>query len=229
MEDDETPDPKDTAFKKRLSEESTKRREALARADEAERKLAEVEKKLATTDTLAAQVNELKAGFAAKEQAWDRERAIFGAGITDPEAVDLVTYLHGKIPEATRPPMADWLTGIKADPTTAPKSLQSWLTPAPKPAAEAAPAPAAAAAKPAAAAAAKATGVDPAGATTAVAPTRYTPAQLKAMQDHGVATGDWSEWKKHQSAVDAQITGTTAPPAAAPAEAAAAGTTPPAA
>jgi hypothetical protein len=77
----------------------------------------------------------------ADAKAWATERSFLEVGLSDPEARDIAALLHGKIPEGDRPPLADWLRAVKADPAKAPRALAPYLGTATK--AEAGPAPAA--------------------------------------------------------------------------------------
>ena len=89
---------------------ATKLEQATARAAKLEEKLAGVQ-----------------AEWGAKASAWDTERTLMGHGLTDPEAQDFARFAYGRIPEADRPTLGDWLTGVKADPTTAPAALAPYL------------------------------------------------------------------------------------------------------
>lgn len=122
----------------RLREETTAKREALDRAARLENELASERAKSKTAETLSGQVTSLqkqlddtKAEHTKAAAAWNEERAVFGLGITDPEAVSVARHLHSQLPEAGRPSLPDWLKGLQAAPATAPKSLQGWL-PAPQ-------------------------------------------------------------------------------------------------
>lgn len=85
------------------------------------------------------------AAWESDRKAWTEERAFMGAGLVDPEAMDVGRALFNRLPADQRPAggISEWLNTIKADPTTAPKALTPYLTgaPAPTPAPGPAPAP----------------------------------------------------------------------------------------
>ena len=68
-------------------------------------------------------------GWKKKEATWLEERAALAHGLTDPEAQVVARTLYGQLAEKDRPAFGDWLGGLKADPTKAPRSLAPWLTP----------------------------------------------------------------------------------------------------
>jgi hypothetical protein len=82
--------------------------------------------KLAEATTLAAQLAaaqaaqaEAAAAWQAKATAWESERAILAAGITDPEAVEVVTALYARVPApegGAKPSLAAWLAARDALP-----------------------------------------------------------------------------------------------------------------
>lgn len=189
----------------RLREETAAKRKALARVSELESMLEDSEKRGATADTLAQQVAELKAASKKDRESWDTERAVYSMGITDPEAIDLAKYFHGKLPEAGRPPLPDYLKGLKEDVSKAPKALAAYLTPAAsttvaegkeankepekKTPAQGAPA-----------------GGRPAGgqAPNAGPPatgSQFSPEQIRALKDDAVRTKDWSKYREARAAL----------------------------
>ena len=92
--------------------------------------------KLAEVTTLQAQLSaaaesHLKAAaeWTAKEAAWNTDRALLAAGITDPEAADIIAHAYSRVaaPEgADKPSLATWLQ----DRAALPKGVQAYL-PAP--------------------------------------------------------------------------------------------------
>lgn len=76
--------------------------------------------------------------FEAERNGWNTDRALFQAGITDPEAQAVAKFLHGRTEGA--PEIAEWVGGFASDPTSAPAALRGYLAPAT--AAEPTPAPA---------------------------------------------------------------------------------------
>lgn len=174
----------------RLREESAAKRAALQRASELEAQVAELSRKAATVDTLAAQVAELQAQHTGAVSAWESERAVYRVGITDPEAVEIAKMLHGKLPEENRPPLADWLSAAKSDPSKAPKALQPYLAAQPA-ASSSPPSPPAASAPP--------------GRQAATPPasggTQMSADQVRALREQCQRTGDWKPWREAQAAM----------------------------
>jgi len=92
--------------------------------------------KLAEVTTLQAQLSaatetHLKAAadWAAKETAWQTDRALLAAGITDPEASDIIAHAYSRVTPAEgtdKPSLATWLQ----DRAALPKGVQAYL-PAP--------------------------------------------------------------------------------------------------
>lgn len=89
--------------------------------------------KLAEVTTLQAQLSaatesHLKAAaeWTAKEAAWNTDRALLAAGITDPEASDIIAHAYSRVaaPEgAEKPSLATWLQ----DRAALPKGVQAYL------------------------------------------------------------------------------------------------------
>ncbi len=106
----------------RLREETQAKREALDRVQSLERELA--------TERARANDAVKNAGTALEREraAWAEERAVFQAGVTDPEAIGVARHLYNQLPEAGRSPFPEWLKGMKADPTKAPKALSPWFS-----------------------------------------------------------------------------------------------------
>jgi hypothetical protein len=61
---------------------------------------------------------------------WAQREAMYQAGITDPEAIEIAQFLHGKMPKSTRPPLGELAKQWKADPSKAPPAMREYL---PKP------------------------------------------------------------------------------------------------
>ena len=101
--------------------------------------------KLAEVTTLQAQLSaatesHLKAAaeWTAKEMAWNTDRALLAAGITDPEASDIIAHAYSRVasPEgAEKPSLSTWLQ----DRAALPKGVQAYLPAASAAAAAAAP------------------------------------------------------------------------------------------
>lgn len=92
-----------------------------------EQQLQSLTEKAATVDTLGEQLRKAQAQAQQAEQRFSTFRDIAGAGITDPDVVELVEWSYGRLPETDRPALGEWLTAIKTDPTTAPTALRPHL------------------------------------------------------------------------------------------------------
>lgn len=89
--------------------------------------------RLAEVTTLQAQLSaateshlRAAAEWTAKEAAWVTDRALLAAGITDPEAADIIAHAYSRVaaPEgAERPSLATWLQ----DRAALPKGVQAYL------------------------------------------------------------------------------------------------------
>lgn len=103
-----------------------------AKIAELERQNQDLLERSATVDTLSKQLRETESKVQEAESRYSTYQAIAGAGITDPELVELTQWSYAKLPEKDRPTLSDWLAGLKADPTKAPAALKPHLTPADK-------------------------------------------------------------------------------------------------
>lgn len=137
----------------------------------------------AAADAAASTAAELaaeRAARAADRAAWADEKALMQRGLTDPEGIEIAKHLHGRLPEEGRPKLADWVGGFSADASKAPIALRGYLG---QPTAPPAPPPK----------------VPPgSGSVTPDAPPvggEVTPAQIIAAREHGVKTGDWSQYR----------------------------------
>lgn len=77
-------------------------------------------------DTLRAQHDAARAEWQAAQTGWTTERAILSAGITDPEAADIVAHAYGRVPtpaEGAKPSLAEWLANREA----LPKGVRAYL------------------------------------------------------------------------------------------------------
>ena len=77
-------------------------------------------------DTLRAQHDAARAEWQAAQTGWSTERAILSAGITDPEAADIVAHAYGRVPtpaEGTKPTLSEWLANREA----LPKGVRAYL------------------------------------------------------------------------------------------------------
>lgn len=79
--------------------------------------------KAETAETLSAEIKRLKAEIAGLGESHATERALWQAGITDPDEVELVKFAHGRQGDKA-PKLGDWVAELRRDPTKAPKILQ---------------------------------------------------------------------------------------------------------
>lgn len=129
----------------------------------------------------------------------ERELDVARAGLTDPDAADLVEHFYARLPEKDRPSRGDWIRSLT--PATAPKGLVPYLPAAP--AAEGKPPPAAspAAGKTTVAAA----GSPPASAGAAGAATTVTAAEIRQARIQAQRTGDFSKVRELLGRVDPRV------------------------
>lgn len=107
------------------------RTQLAARTQELEQLRGEVEQlrtRADTADTLAAEVKRLKAEHQGMAEQHRTDRALWAAGLTDPDEIELVRFVHGRLPEKDRPPLTDWLEAVRKEPTKAPKLLEPVAT-----------------------------------------------------------------------------------------------------
>lgn len=179
--DRETGADKGTVPYHRLAEVAGERRAARADAAAARARLAELETTAKAWETERSELEGLR-----KERAtWAEERALLSAGLADEEGQVVARTLYQRLPEQGRPPISEWLGGLKKEPGKAPRSLQPFLQAPTDPATAKEPV------KPP-------TLGDTRGGQTTAAPTegRLSPDQIRSIRTKALKTGDWSEWKK---------------------------------
>ncbi len=81
--------------------------------------------KAATADTLGSELSTLRSTLQSKETAWAEERTLLRT--FDDEGLVAARALHGQLAEEGRPSLPDWISGLKSDPTKAPKLLRSYF------------------------------------------------------------------------------------------------------
>jgi len=146
------------------------------------------QEKAARADTLATALQEAQAKIQATEQQFTTFRTVASTiGHTDPEAVELVTWSYGRLPQEDRPELGTWLGAAKANPEKAPLAIKHLLSPSTAPGSP--PAPQAPVGAPRAQPAAS-----PAG-TPATNPVP-SDADLARVREQCVRTGDWTPWKE---------------------------------
>ncbi len=106
-----------------FSKARKERKEALEARKSIEAQLAELQTKLGRVTELETAV----ASFQSREAEWTNERTMLEHGLMDGEAREVARLFYGKVPEADRPALGDWLGTLKADPAKAPKALAAYL------------------------------------------------------------------------------------------------------
>lgn len=151
-----------------------------------ESQLAEMRAQVQTLTERASAADQWRAKAEEAEARYGAYVELGGAiGSTDPDVLGVFDQRYRSLPEANRPSRADWLAGLKAAPDTAPALLRPWLAPA-------------AASKPAAPPAPRVPGTP---ATPPATPAQVSDAEIAAVRERAVATGDWSEWKRLRSVI----------------------------
>jgi hypothetical protein len=74
-------------------------------------------------ETLQGEVKRLKAEHAGLSEQHRTDRALWAAGLTDPDEIELVRFAHGRLPEKDRPELVEWLEGVRKSPDKAPRIL----------------------------------------------------------------------------------------------------------
>ena len=173
------------AFAERLRHQAAQIRSARAEAAKLRAELDGVSK----SHVPMTELEKLRSQIEVERASWPAERAVYSIGITDPQAIKVAQLFHADLPEAERPPLADWLKGLHAEPSKAPKALQLYFG-----------APAstdqpqgnqrrAAAAPPVAASVATTT----TGATSG----ELSAEQIRQIQQRARESGDWAEWDRY--------------------------------
>lgn len=124
---DEEDDVESGDWHARWREERRRLRQAQARVSELELEVGGLKPQLAKLEGLTRQVADLEAKHASERGTWEAERAVWSAGITDPEGLLVARTLHGALPEAGRPAIGDWLAALRTDPSKAPRPLRPYL------------------------------------------------------------------------------------------------------
>jgi hypothetical protein len=165
-----------------------------AQLDSLQAKVGEASRWQSEAETARADYAKAQAEWQAQQTTWQTERAMLAAGITDPEAPDIVQAAYGKVQPGeggAKPTLAEWLANREA----LPKGVRAYL---PDGAAQPAPA--------AANAAATAQAVTPkvnAGASATAEPVKtFTPDAIQRML--GTPAGR-AEYAKHRAAILASL------------------------
>ena len=140
----------------------------------------------------------LQASHEKAAAAWAEDREIFGLGVADLDAIDVLRHLHSRLPADARPPLVDWVRPMRDDPTKAPLPVRYAFHPAapastPAPGASPAPAPV------------QGTPPRPGPVPPASGGTRYTADQIAALVGECQRTGDWKPWEAAQAAINGSL------------------------
>lgn len=149
----------------------------------------------AASDSLTAQIKELRAAHAAEAANWDTTRTLMEGGLMDPEGREVATFLHSRLPEEDRPPIGEWLSSFQGDGASPPKALAPYLsgtgvTPEPGARTEDTSSPA--------------TRVSSdAGVTSAASPTapQWSSDRIRELRLEAQTTGDWSKYREARDAI----------------------------
>ena len=96
--------------------------------------LAALEKQAGAADALFTQLEQVNATLESERQSWAQERSLMGAGLLDQEARDLAVWSYNRLDPESRPPLNEWLEGMKGEDATVPPYLQPYFKPAAPPA-----------------------------------------------------------------------------------------------
>jgi len=96
--------------------------EALKQVQDLEGKIGDQTKAAKAHESVRAELDAIKA----ERSAWETERALMGAGLTDPEGMDFARIAYGRIAEADRPKggIVEWIGGERDN---LPKALHPYL------------------------------------------------------------------------------------------------------
>ena len=97
-------------------------------------RIAELEPAAGEADTLRRKLDELKDANKAQLASLGTHLAMADAGLTDPLGREVAQLVYSRQPEEGRPPLVDWLKGLRAEGADVPAPLRPYLTAPPKPA-----------------------------------------------------------------------------------------------
>jgi len=170
----------------RFSEVVTERNGLRDQLASMQTELGSLKEQAGRADGLATEIEAMQAAHGKATASWDQERALLGAGLTSPEGQAVARSLYGLQPEAGRPALGDWLSGLSQEGADVPAGLRAYLQPA---------APAAAPAAEPAKTAPRAPGAPPPPASPPGTGTGVTRDQIRAAKVKGTSTGDWADFK----------------------------------
>jgi hypothetical protein len=103
------------------------RKEAQAEIAQLKQQLADVQKQAGAADALFSQLEVVNKTLQTERETWNQERSLMSAGLLDKEARDLAVWSYSRIEGDDKPPLNDWLEGMKADPEKVPAYLAPYL------------------------------------------------------------------------------------------------------
>jgi len=148
--------------------------------------LQKLSEKAATVDTLGSELNTWKQKHAEAEGKFSTFVEFSSAlGTNDTDVISVFDAKHRALPEKDRPARVEWVKSLKDKPDDAPALLKPWLAPP-----QAQQAPPRQAPKPVGGG-----GTGPAG-----APKASDPAEVRAIREKAMRTGDWGPWLAYKKA-----------------------------
>lgn len=138
-----------------------------------------LEERVSGVDALASQLSQAQQRALEAEQRFTRYQTISSVvGSTESDVVEAFEWQYSRLGD-DKPALSEWVSALKSDPSTAPAVLRPWLA-APEP-----PAPEPPTRRPSPSAGHE----QPHG-----APSKYSPAEIKAAREDGLLRGDWTKW-----------------------------------
>lgn len=155
-------------------------RQVIAARNKAVAELRKLRPRAEQAATFEGRIAELEAAHAADTAAWQEERGLMAAGLTSDEGLDVARTLYRRLPEEDRPGLAEWVGGLKEDPSKMPPALAPYLG-------------------------GGKTGLPGTKGTSggAGAPTEdpLSAEQIRAIAERCQRTGDWTAWREIRSSV----------------------------
>ncbi|MCB9681829.1 MAG: hypothetical protein H6733_10180 [Alphaproteobacteria bacterium] len=152
-----------------------------ARFEEVYQTMIDLRGEVAGLREVATERDKARAELATLQGQYTEDRALWGAGLTDPEGQDVARFLWSRVAEDARPEggIGAWLSGLRADGATPPKALAPYLGSGTTPAAPVTPNPS--------------RGVVPGPAPVGEV---LSAEQIRAVTEKAQRTGDWSEYDR---------------------------------
>lgn len=92
-------------------------------------KVAELEPRASEADTLRGKLDELKGAHKAELASLGTHLAMADSGLTDPLGREVAQLVYSRQPEEGRPPLVDWLKGLRSEGADVPAPLRPYLSP----------------------------------------------------------------------------------------------------